>query len=319
MTNYDEEMLALLILSVVDEQLREIGFPKEYLPKTKLHKIIYDVADELDLEITRSWYLRGKYVWGAQDPISQFFNPSANLNFSENVFEMFGLVKSTVENAVAKALRKFNVLITQLNDYLTELYRHDAPEEYRELYMTHISLKERFEELLEEMSDHLNKSSILHYLGTPSMSVDYFSNIVVKYHMELSKLGDVADPVIEYTTLIDELLVGAEEKLNKNELTEEHIEFLRTTLDYYDNTVWKLPATYVAEKTMKGPKKHNIIKKLRSQREELTEKIEVKTYELEEKASEIDIFPSEKYLAERTSWDESSREYLKLMRDYLLG
>jgi len=300
-----EEQLALLILSVVDECLREIKFPKEYLPKTKLHKIIYDVSEELDLEITRSWYLRGKFVWCARDPISRFFDITSNLSYAESEFRVFGLTKGVVKRAVDMALRKFNVLTTRLNNYLAELYKHEAPEDYKGLYITHIYLKEKLEELLEEMSDCLNKHAL---------SVNSFSNIIVRYHLELSRLDDIAGPVVEYTTLMDELLIGAEEKFNKNKLSEEHIEFLKTIFCYYDDTVWKLPATYVAEKTMKGPRKHDLISKLRNQRRELIEKIENKMYELEEKAYEIDMFPSEKYLAERVSWDdEVSREYFKLM------
>jgi len=312
----NEQAISLLILSVLDECLQEKGYPKEYLSKTKVHKILYDVVEELDVDVTRSWYLRGKYVWGAQEAIEMYVYPSFNLQYSKENFQRFNLDKSRVREAVEAAIKRFEVLFTELMTYLSILYRHDAPEKFRDLYISNLLLKEKFEEFMDELMACVDKSSLLQYL-TPQISVDYLSSSITKLHLALSKLGDLADPVLEYTTLIDELIIGAEEKANNGEIKEEHIDFLKRVYSFYDNTVWKLPSTHIAEKTLKGPGKQQLEEWLRNQQHRLIEAVEGQIPKVEEQASKIGLFPSESYLANRMEWDEASRDYHTLMTEYI--
>jgi len=56
-TPHTEQELSLLILGVLDECLHEMEYPKDYLSKTKIHKVLFDVIESLGLDITRSWYI----------------------------------------------------------------------------------------------------------------------------------------------------------------------------------------------------------------------------------------------------------------------
>jgi|GEM_PF-2812252 len=322
----NEEIQVLLILSVVEECLNERSY-KGHLLTTKLHKIIYDVAEDLNLDITRSWYLRGKYIWAGQDIITYFsnYNSLGELGdvIDNGLFKsVLGHTEDVVKKAAHAALNRFNVLYSNLNEYLSIMYKKDAPKEYKLLYSSHLSLKEIFDEIKGNIDGYLNRNSLLFYIkdsfGDITLPVSQFSKTVFEYHKELSKIGDLANPVIEYTTLMDELILGAEEKLRMENFKEEHFNFLSEVLEYYDTVVWKLPSTYIAQKTIKGPRKEELLEKFENQLNHLIEKIEAKIYDLEDKAYEIDLFPSEDYIAKRISDSKIAKEYQKLIQEYFV-
>ncbi len=298
--SHTEQELSLLILGVLDECLHVIGYPKDYLSKTKIHKILFDVIESLELDITKSWYLRGKFVWGAENAISLYTNKSISGDFvsSDYVTKLcsdIGLTKQKLKEAVKMALEKFRILFTKLEPYLANLYEHDAPEEFRGLYVSHLAFKEKFSELVDELQQYLSRTSLIYY-DPSSFSVDFVSRSITKLQMETSKLGECSDPVIEFLNLFDEILIGTEEKVVTKELKSEHVDTLNQLFVFYDETVWKLPATHIAIETIEGPSKEIIEKRLKYQIEKLPENIYKKVNELENKA---DLFPSESYLKKK--------------------
>lgn len=315
----NEKILTVAILKGADEYLDEIGYPKQRLLKTKMHKIVFDAAEELDLGITRSWYLRGKYVWGGQEPISAYLNSALDPSkYSTDIFNFIGLSKEIIKDAIIKATKKLNILTTHLNTYLQLLYERDAPEKYKSLYLANFTLNEKLDELLSELIGYEENTSILTYLE-PEISVNYISHSIVDLHRALPSIGAVADPIIEYTTLLDEILLGTEEKFNQTRLNVGDIDFLKDIISFYDSEVWKLSATYIAKQTMVGLNKEENLQRLESKWPRLVENVENRLDEVENKAFEMGLFPSEEYLNSRTSQNELSRKYQEMMYDYLLG
>jgi len=95
------------------------------------------VIESLELDITGSWYIRGKFVWGAENAISLYINVPTkfgDLVSSDFVTKLcldIGLTKQRLKEAIKMALEKFRILFTKLEPYLANLYEHDAPEEFR--------------------------------------------------------------------------------------------------------------------------------------------------------------------------------------------
>ncbi len=313
--NYDEDR-SLLILSVLDEYLEEKGYSKEKLSETKVHKILYDIIEELDLDITRSWYLRGKYVWGARKAIKDFLSPNfRRKNISDRELSELGVSKEELKKTIENVIDKYSILFRTLLEYLAILYQEEAPEEFRDIYRANINLKENFSEFIDSLLSYIAepRETLLGFFT--SFSVDYISHSITKLHLAISKLDEIADVVIEYTSLLDEFVIGIEERFNSRSLKSDHVNFLKEAYEFYDENVWKLPATYIAIKTIKGSQAEEIRYWLEINQEKLSREVEDKLPKIEEEALKVDILPSEDYLKKRLEWDEATKQYYKLQTE----
>ena len=70
----EEDRLTDLIVYAISRAIEKQEFPR-HLGNAKITKIVYDVAESLELPITRSWYKFGTYVWtdyAKEDRLNQF-------------------------------------------------------------------------------------------------------------------------------------------------------------------------------------------------------------------------------------------------------
>ncbi|AEA46056.1 hypothetical protein [Archaeoglobus veneficus] len=308
-----------LILALLDEQLSEMDFDKTYLNKVKVHKILYNTIEELDLDITRSWYKRGCFVWSCRGLDALFLQARFTLDMINPDIISIMPPKDEIIRAIKSSLQKYRILFRRLHAYLEELYEKDAPEEFREIYTSNLAFKERYKEFIEEARSKFGVS-LETFLGeiAPPVTSEYVSSAITKLHLALSSVESVADVVIDYTMLFEELLIGVEEKLKKNELSPEHVDFIEKMFEYYDNKVWELPAKIITDKTIKGANKEVILKKLNAKFPNLVEEVEFKREEFETKALEMDLFPSESYLAERIDVNDAAKAYSRFMTKHTI-
>lgn len=305
-----------LILAFLDEQLAQINFDKTYLNKLKVHKILYNTIEELELDITRSWYKRGSFVWSCwSEGLDKQFLRATFLDMVNPEILSIMPSKDKIIRAINSSLSKYHILFKKTHAYLEDLYMKGAPDEFQEIYYTNFAFKERTEEFIYEVRSKFGVSLETFLDEKTPINSDYVSSAITKLHLALSCVKPASSIVIDYTTLFEELLIGIEEKGNKDELRPEHVDFIEKMFEFYDNNVWSLPAKIITERTIKGANKDVILRMLDSKFPHLIQTVSLKKEEFETTALEMDLFPSENYLAKRVNLDETAKLYLQYTRE----
>jgi len=311
-----EKEAVRLILTLLDEHLSEINFDKTYLNKIKVHKILYNTIEELNLDITRSWYKRGCFVWSCWG-LDALFLQTKFTTVDSRVLPVMPS-KNEIIRAIKKSLQKYQILFRKSHAYLEELYEKDAPEEFRNIYTSNLAFKERYGEFIEEVRSKFGTSLELFFGELVPVTSKHVSSAITKLHLALSSVEPVASVVIDYTTLFEELLIGVEEKVKKDELRPEHVDFIEEMFKFYDNKVWELPAKVITDRTIKGANKEVVLRNLNEKFPKLVEEVEFKKEDFEDKALKMDLFPSESYLAERIDVDDAAKAYSHFMTEHTI-
>ncbi len=301
--DYDEETLVRMILSCLDRVLKRRRIDKTYLNDVKVHKIVYMVAERLNLDITRSWYMRGCYVW-CGNLINDFFK------FSDFIDSPLNIIASIIVDAVESVIKDLGVFELKRQDFLKKLYKEFAPSEFRDLYVAYYDFKINYESFLNQ----LQPVERLFFVEIDSTLV---SSSLSKLHMAITKTIEdhrIVDVFIEYTTLLETIAFGVEEKALDNEITKEMIKFCKEAYEFYDNEVWKLPAIEIAKRTMKGKNRNEILQKLLNNFNITLNNVkDLKIYE--KRIDELGLNPSEEFLLERIDPSPPAKAYLKALRD----
>jgi hypothetical protein len=301
LNNYDEETLVKMILAGLDRVLKSRKIDKDYLNEVKVHKIVYMVAEDLNLDITRSWYMRGCYVW-CNKPINEYFKPYGRIYLDPS---------PDIIDAINNVIRVLEVFSLKRQDFLKKLYEEFAPSEFRNLYIAYYDFKINYESFLRQ----LQQSEKLFFIDVDSTLV---SSSLSQLHMAITdtiKDHRIVDVFIQYTTLLETIALGLEEKIRNNEVTKEMVDFCQEAYEFYDNEVWKLPATEIANRTMKGRNSREILQKLWRNFNITLSNVKVYLEIYEKRIDELDLNPSEEFLLERIEPSFPAKEYLKALRD----
>jgi len=301
LNNYDEETLVKMILAGLDRVLKSRKIDKDYLNEVKVHKIVYMVAEDLNLDITRSWYMRGCYVW-CNKPINEYFKPYGRIYLDPS---------PDIIDAINNVIRVLEVFSLKRQDFLKKLYEEFAPSEFRNLYIAYYDFKINYESFLRQ----LQQSEKLFFIDVDSTLV---SSSLSQLHMAITdtiKDHRIVDVFIQYTTLLETIALGLEEKIRNNEVTKEMVNFCQEAYEFYDNEVWKLPATEIANRTMKGRNSREILQKLWRNFNITLSNVKVYLEIYEKRIDELDLNPSEEFLLERIEPSFPAKEYLKALRD----
>jgi len=323
-----EREIVKIILSLLDQELSKMNFDKKYLNNVKLHKILYYIIEDLHVEITRSWYKRGCYVWpcyGLED---------AFLGGNKSVFEFVDEDLLSVINpgriigAIRRAVQRHNILFRRLEDVLQDLYFKDAPEKFRKIYLSNLRFKRKCDEFINQVESKVKSNfgaTLERYLGDELLvSSEIVSEAISGLHVSLHTINSASakeaakEAVIDYTLLFEELLIGLEENANKNRIRRDHVDLMREMFEFYDDKVWGLIADEITLETIKGANKEKVINEVRRRSPRLREEVENKKDEFEAKALEMDLFPSERYLAKKIEAGEVVKVYSNSARELSL-
>lgn|GEM_PF-3707569 len=271
----DEDELTLLIGYILLKKWEEKSDFK-FLTALKLHKIIYEVSEQLQLPITRCWYIRGRYInnpyvmrvdffrdlFASPDKI--FLESGRKVNLIESIEKYPGLVYF-FESKIEDILTKTNIIFTPERTYLKELYRDKAPPRYSECYKTSYE----FSIFLIDLSElRTNRKETLLDFGTID-DFGYYDKckiLVSNLHMSIKKIDEFNpffDIIVKYTDMIEEATISIDFNKKNRDLSEkfpEIMKFLNSQSWFYLENIWKLFSKIIAINTVTGPRAETVKK-----------------------------------------------------------
>lgn len=232
--------------------------------RTKLHKIIYLVADEHNIPITRGWYMHGPFVYN---------NNVLNIDYKKNL--RIWTSKSFKINNYFKEIKKYEFDIDEIrisidkivniiskysaDEYIYKLYNEYSPKKYRQLYLQKYNLTGVRTHINAILNYFNNKFKIdrshepLWYLDKLLKDVDDFE--IVSYNtFDDEKIEDIS--TIFFDVFRDTLwkceLILEEKSLNRN-----IIKGIYSGQLFFDNSIWSSYSGNIIKDTAKGVKKQN--------------------------------------------------------------
>jgi len=242
-----EDQLVDLVIYAISRATRDRE-PLGRLGNTKIAKIVYDVAERLDLPITRSWYMFGTYVWpdNATEERLRAFSASEPADF----------VKVTQESARSDLKEEFQAIESEvekqplmfemaLSPFLDRLYEK-APRPYKGVYQSHKKVLERVWRIVEPRSEDF-----------PSPQFRNGSKEITAFQKEMLAFHDrpnMVRLVVDYTTLMEDLMVKYDESLDDASTLNRITGYFKQVYNDYTESIWTFPPSVVAIRTLKGPR-----------------------------------------------------------------
>jgi hypothetical protein len=225
----------------------------KWATNTRFQKIMFDVAEELDIPITRSWYMWGGYI---HSPLSERIEFNTYMKRYANKPELverlriqvkdLGFDTDTIINEIIKQTTYFTS--ASMQQILPIYYKEKAPSEYVSLYISKQNLNDLFE-IFSKNNYYREKN---HFY---ELEDSYQENYYI-YDEESTVLLD--EDVIKSTknkfyTLVNTSLDKIETYILNEKLIENHVLlFFNDISNYYKDYIWNPYASIVSQNTMKG-------------------------------------------------------------------
>lgn len=238
----DEDSLVDVLMSALAKNDKVLETKGEFLNNLKIHKIFYRVCESLNLNLTRGWYLRGCYILNdniTKKYLSTFFSKKPPRT------ELFNAVSGEMNQIISDE----KILFTKTNRYLDMLYRRYAPDEFKNIYINNhklllalrnIDKKSKYQEI-GNLSEWIQDSEDKEYL------INYLKSIIddARQFEELSPYLDDIESVTK------DILINSEKLLESK--------LIKGIENYYYEGVWRLIASAILIRTVKGPRANEII------------------------------------------------------------
>jgi len=241
-----DELTDLIVLAIARRITKKAPFSD--FGNAKIAKVVYDVADQLDLPITRSWYKFGTYVW------SDYATSSRLLEF-QNHDESNPEISYTIElsrakdketfSAIEKIVSKHKMLGMSLSAFLDELYER-APPKYRGLYKSHRKVLMRMQRIAKSL-EHDDEIPEPQFLNA-SRDITAFQ----KEMFAFEDRSEMVEMVIDYTNLLEDLIVKYDELLDNDMALKSFVPFFAEVYRSYSDEIWAFPPSIITIETVKG-------------------------------------------------------------------
>jgi hypothetical protein len=237
----------------------------EYGTRIKRQKYTYLAVEhftdgEEDFSITYSWYKFGAVMPAA--PKSGTVGPASTEMPTPDAREA-GVFTATFEEIVdfyrtndfTPVLDRDSWYASDL-DFLQTFYESHAPEEYRDLYLANIALRQHLDSGLEQLQSYHQASR--GDQSTPVIETEQYEEVgraAAQIHLELvgiDALGETLDEVREFTNLVEDALLVLSQTL-PSEVTKSQVDALKELEEVYNEWVWEYPALLMSKETANGP------------------------------------------------------------------
>jgi len=273
----EEDIVLLLLYSILNAWNEKSDLKKtnyKYLTSLKLHKIGYDVSEDLDLPITRSWYIRGCYINNPhlmrKEYAIDLFNdprhiqmPNGKIVNINNLISENSRLYSSMCYRVKESIESSKIIFTKERDYLNDLYRLKCPEIYSPSYQ-HSYKYSSFLIDLDKIS-YSQKGSLLDFGLVDEIGLyDACKNLTTNLHITIRRRSEFRpyfDIIRTFTDFVEDLLMKLDINYHSSKTTPSFtvFEFLKSLDDFYLESVWKVFAKIITINTVKGERKEQII------------------------------------------------------------
>ena len=266
----DEDQALHVVMAEIGRLLQEKGVDLKFVTETKLNKWVSEVANRLNLPITRTWYLRGSYVHSplvTVDTLRRWRQLRSSESTPGNL---------DIRRTVEQVTDRWNLLYTRGEVFLERFYREEAPEEYRDLYLTNLVVGEalgQLSPLLQPESARRVRGDLTSWARIETRLSPVVLAAFSRFREALSAHDefDAIAPLVEsYTFLLEDVSRWLDRAATIGvPLTESARSVGLRLIQTYSDSVWKLPAAQIAIRKAQGPRSPELRRTMQATSESL--------------------------------------------------
>lgn len=279
-TPADEKKVVDVILQSLAKYMLDSDIDVKFLTEMKLQKIVFKTVEELELPITRSWYLRGCMVHPGgtlsgsvkKKTIEKLIKSPDSLMVNSDIYSCFDSIQ--INN---------KIFFTKTNKFLRELYNSMEPVIFRKEYVPN-------NEIILSLGDINNGN---------------FDNVNTVISENISKLylalqGDelfdsISQDFYKFVDFMENVCIEIEGSVEDGaEITSGDMEFFKQLSNVYYSNVWMWPASIISIETAQGLSAERVIEQRKGYLPLAARNIEEPLNELKHKAEELNLSLSER-------------------------
>ncbi len=233
------------------------NFSFEYASEVKLQKLLFLIAEKLDIPLTRSWYLHGGFIHNRfikfkcleSLPLTISITGDSDLKKAEQVLSD---IRSEYLNLLQELVPK--IFFMRLDNLLDEVY-NDAPKEYKTMYYTNLAIEREFKLVknFEQDGKQVWQDSLFSHIpqkDKPEFN-DYnrFAGNVSRLILEISNLTDFSclyDRINKFAEMLDDCLI------KMGFLGKKSLPHLKALKNVYERAIWNSIALKISINTVTG-------------------------------------------------------------------
>jgi hypothetical protein len=242
----------------------------KFLGRVKIHKLAWLAVKRFDEPITRSWYLAGPYLKTGNISVGSVNEWISDAGKVSDEF-IDGRNHKQIPKDAAKYVDFYvnevdlhKIWYTKGGEFLKDFYETEAPDDYRDVYISSIELRNQLEIAISRVSKIIDgksgetQLSLGNFGGSDITAPDYYKEIgllVSNMHLALTRNDDLSATVPrfkQFSDLLEDVFMMLAETQVSN-LDNQHLAILRRLRDFHYYAAWKLPALIVSRNTATGP------------------------------------------------------------------
>lgn len=236
----EENGIVLMILRDTYNILKTTpNFCFYYKSEVKLQKVVFFIAEKLNIPLTRSWYHYGPFIHNEN---VDFESLPETLN--ETNLQEIRKAENLLSDVQAEYVEVLNSLVPRifflnLEDLLTEIYTKYAPVQYRTLYLANLAIEKNF-----RMAKNQAKST-----ETTSVTPDDFSQHLSAFASSVAGLDDMSfvyDYADKFATILESFII------RMNRTGRASLPYLHLLKSSYESILWSPITLKISINTLTG-------------------------------------------------------------------
>ncbi len=175
--------------------------------------------------------------------------------------------------------------------FLQNFYLEHAPEEYRDLYVQSTHLRIRLHDIEAAVEAHVKGDSPAQPIEEQVREVGLD---ISDLHMTIRKseeLSPTFETFVEGTNIIEDGLMMLAQK-SPTELTDDHLEAIKSIQDFYYYYVWRYPCLIISSKTVTGPSAEILREERQEQLSDFKKRVSTELDNLKATLDDVGLQPS---------------------------
>ena len=218
-------------------------------------KIVFFVADDLELPITRSWYLFGPFVHSSPEmelklapTFTTISRPTPDgRRLTEKQFDRFtSRFEDLSDDIMSKVEEYYEYMFMNDKKIMEGIYRELTPTDYRGFYISGMQIREFLQPLISPRP-----------LNGRGLFYDDYSTYLIEFQRSLSEFIDdvrVTDFLQRYLDLFDLMIIKLEYVHSDPKRLQTWRDTMGSLLNDFNSDIWRLPCSRILVKTIIGPR-----------------------------------------------------------------